>query len=188
MRVINLFGGPGSGKSTTAAGLFYFMKLRHLNVELVTEYAKDLLWSDRLTNMQEQQEYIFAKQNYRLHRLRDKVDYVVTDSPLLLSYVYSKANHEHQSVPDWPAYDTFLKFVVTSFNTYDNCNILLHRPDTFQQAGRDRDEKQSKDIDIRIAQMLYELDIPHIAFNTDDNTINNIMDIIGETNAPSTTE
>ena len=30
MKVINLFGGPGSAKSTTAAGLFYFMKLMTL--------------------------------------------------------------------------------------------------------------------------------------------------------------
>jgi len=26
MKVINLFAGPGAGKSTTAAGLFYYMK------------------------------------------------------------------------------------------------------------------------------------------------------------------
>ena len=48
--VINLVGGPGSGKSTTAAGLFFLMKIRGLRCELVTEYAKELSydknWSD----------------------------------------------------------------------------------------------------------------------------------------------
>jgi len=80
MKVINLFGGPGSGKSTTAAGLFQKMKLKHMSVELISEYAKKLVYSNRLENMLDQQEYIFAKQNNMLHMLRDKVDFVITDS------------------------------------------------------------------------------------------------------------
>ena len=47
MKVINLFGGPGCGKSTTAADLFARMKLRGLSVELVTEYAKDVVWDEK---------------------------------------------------------------------------------------------------------------------------------------------
>lgn len=47
MKVINLFGGPGSGKSTLAAGLFERMKIQGLSVELVTEYAKDMVWERR---------------------------------------------------------------------------------------------------------------------------------------------
>ena len=43
-KVINLFGGPGAGKSTTAAGLFYEMKVRDIKCELVTEYAKDMTY------------------------------------------------------------------------------------------------------------------------------------------------
>ncbi len=39
-----MFGGPGTGKSTSAAGLFFKMKLAQMEVELVTEYAKDLVW------------------------------------------------------------------------------------------------------------------------------------------------
>lgn len=39
-----MFGSPGSGKSTTAAGLFYKLKTSDYNVELVTEVAKDLVW------------------------------------------------------------------------------------------------------------------------------------------------
>ena len=35
--VINFYGGPGSGKSTAAAGLFYKMKLGGYSVELTDE-------------------------------------------------------------------------------------------------------------------------------------------------------
>ena len=44
MKVINLFGGPGSGKSTTAASVFSKLKIMGYNVELVTEFAKDMVW------------------------------------------------------------------------------------------------------------------------------------------------
>lgn len=47
MKVINLFGGPGIGKSTLAAGLFEHMKIAGFNVELVNEYAKDMVWEQR---------------------------------------------------------------------------------------------------------------------------------------------
>ena len=36
--VINFCGGPGSGKSTAAAGLFYNMKIAGYNVELTDEF------------------------------------------------------------------------------------------------------------------------------------------------------
>ena len=68
MVVINLWGAPGSGKSTTAAGLFFLMKINKYKVELVTEYAKDLVWNGHEA-MFGNQISIFAEQNWRIHRL-----------------------------------------------------------------------------------------------------------------------
>lgn len=45
--VINLFAGPGAGKSTTAARLFSTLKLRGKNAELVQEFAKGAAWEKR---------------------------------------------------------------------------------------------------------------------------------------------
>ena len=44
---VNLFGGPGIGKSTTAAGVFNLLKLHGIETELITEFAKDLVWEER---------------------------------------------------------------------------------------------------------------------------------------------
>ena len=41
--VVNLLGAPGSGKSTIAASIFSKLKFQNLNVELVSEYAKELV-------------------------------------------------------------------------------------------------------------------------------------------------
>ena len=38
--VVNLFGGPGVGKSTLRAGVFHKLKLKLLNVEEVIEFVK----------------------------------------------------------------------------------------------------------------------------------------------------
>ena len=85
--VINLFGAPGSGKSTGAAEIFAALKKKGINAELVTEFAKDKTWEHNMLALG-CQEYIFGKQSYRLRRCRDDVEVIVTDSPLPLSLIY----------------------------------------------------------------------------------------------------
>ena len=46
MKVINIFGGPGTGKSVTAAKLFAELKIQNKNCELITEYAKELVYDE----------------------------------------------------------------------------------------------------------------------------------------------
>lgn len=55
--------------------------------EYVSEYAKDLVWSGSTQKLNDRLK-VFAEQNHRLYRLKDKVDVVITDSPLLLSVIY----------------------------------------------------------------------------------------------------
>lgn len=63
--IINLFGGPGSGKSTLASLIFSEMKLKNINCELVTEYAKQLTWQDRQNTLKNQL-YVLGKQLERI--------------------------------------------------------------------------------------------------------------------------
>jgi len=46
MIVVNLLGSPGVGKSTGAAYIFAMLKFRDLNVELITEFAKDKVYEE----------------------------------------------------------------------------------------------------------------------------------------------
>ena len=151
MKVINLLAGPGAGKSTIAAGLFYLMKNAGMNVELVTEYAKDLTWEGRFDLMTDQL-YILAKQNRRLQRLKGQVDFVVTDSPLLLSY--------HYVTPEFlPVH--FKNLVIELWNSYDNRNILINRRKEYNSAGRSQTEAQAIEIDKKIEQMLCDLNLKY---------------------------
>lgn len=172
MKVIGLFGGPNTGKSTTAAGLFYKMKIHGYNVELVTEYAKDMTWEDR-KNILKDQLYILAKQNRRLERLRGKVDYAIVDSPLILGLNYTRT--------DYPK--TFKPFVMDIWNTYDNINFYLHNDGdlTYQEAGRYQDRSGAKKLDEKIYNFVKENNIKitpiKIIANDENIATNHINDI-----------
>lgn len=160
MKVINLFGGPGTGKSTTAAGLFHIMKLRECNVELVTEYAKDLTWEKRHDVLGDQL-YILAKQARRLTRLDGQVDFVVTDSPLLLGLIYQQDTY-------FP--NTFAPFLLDVWNSFDNINFLLRRVKKYNPIGRNQTEEGAKEIDGDVERMLKMYRIGNMVLPADPNT------------------
>ena len=178
MKVINLFGGPGSGKSTTAAGLFYFMKMAGLKVELATEYAKDLVYAGQLSTMLEQQEYIFAEQNWRIQRLLAHVDWVIVDSPILLSAVYPQLNQEQHGTREWPALPEFIALVKAQFETYDNINIFLDRPKEYQQYGRERSHEEAMQIDAKIEEALGSGPYPYKALATRAQVVDDILEYL----------
>ncbi len=179
MRVINLFGGPGSGKSGVAAGVYNKLRKRGINIELVREFAKDLYYQERLKLMMEFQEVIYAEQNSRQQWLMDKVDFVVTDSPILLSAVYPDINRELFNLKPWPALHEFKTLVRAQFACYDNLNIWLERPKHYEQEGRIQDEKTAQWIDEMLWSEVEDRAITRMALN-DDTETNIIAMLLGE--------
>lgn len=155
-KIINLFGAPGAGKSTVAAELFAYMKKEKYSVELVTEYAKDLVWSER-HNMFPQQDYIFAKQRHRIDRLVDKVDFVITDSPIILSAMYPEFVGSSWNVDTLSSFRMFVKQV---YAMYDNINMFLERQHAYDPVGRNQTEEESDEISRRMLNWLGHHNIP----------------------------
>lgn len=150
MKVINLFGEPSAGKSTTAAGLFFQMKHLGVKVELVTEYAKACVWEGKKQTLDDQL-YVTAKQNHQLERLRSQVDYIINDSPILLGIIYKRKSN-------FPSFDNLVKEV---FDSYDNFNILLSRGKPYRTEGRMQTEDQAKVVASQIETMLINLKVPY---------------------------
>jgi hypothetical protein len=163
--VINLAGSPGSGKSTSAAGVFYYMKLKGINCELVTEFAKQLTWQERFNTLQNQP-YVFSKQLDRLLNCIGKVDYVITDSPLFLSALYGETS------------STFKAFVLESFNSFNNVNFYIERTKAYNPVGRNQTEAESDAIGAKIKDYMGENDINHWTINGDKEAVQKILDII----------
>lgn len=168
MLVINLFAGPGCGKSTLASFIYYKLKTLGYNAELVSEYAKELTWEENFDKLSDQL-YVTAKQNRKLNRLLNKVDVVVTDSPLLLG--------NHYSVPEYLG-GTFEPMVYNLFNSYNNLNILLNRVKSYHAKGRTQSEAEAKNIDIQIKQMLDINSYEYLSANGSEDGINSIFDLI----------
>jgi len=176
MLVVNLYGGPGSGKSTTAAGVFYKLKLWGYNADLVGEYAKDLVYEGRLAVMCEEQDYIFAEQHKRIYRHIGDVDVVVTDSPLMLSTIYLPT---HWELSKRSSYIKALKALIYETDQqYNNLNIFLERPDSYSEDGRAQTLEESIQKDEEIKEMLVKNDIPFHTLKTNANVANEVVDII----------
>lgn len=141
--VINCFGGPGQGKSTIAADLFACLKKMGLNVELVREYVKDKVWENSMDILQDQV-YILGKQSHKQYILKDKVDVIITDSPILQQLYYA----EHLS-------DTFKALVREIFNQYDNINLLIERGKfNYNPSGRTQTEEEAAEVHKGIKRLL----------------------------------
>ena len=140
--VVNLFGGPGCGKSTGAAYIFSQLKMKGYDVEIVTEFAKDKTWENNTLALRDQA-YIFGEQAYRINRCYKKVEIIITDSPLLLSIIYNR---------NYP--QSFNQFVADVFNNYYNVNYFLTREKKYNSNGRLQTEEEAKIKDKEILNLL----------------------------------
>src|SRR5210317_373958 len=174
--IINLFGGPGSGKSTVASGLFYTFKSKGITCDNPYEFPKQVAWEDNNSQITDQL-YILANQHRGIVRSYGKVNYIILDSPLLLSSVYKTGY-----TGEYPAKfynDTFDKMVLELFNSYENINIFLDRADRqFQQEGRFQSQTESLEYDEKIKKVLEDNDIPYHNVKVGDNELRRIIEVI----------
>lgn len=143
--VLNLFGGPGTGKSTTCAAIFAKLKLSGVNCEMALEYAKDKVWEGS-RHVLDNQIYVFGKQYHRIVRLVGQVDIIISDSPLLNSILYYQDENPH-----------FPAMIAFEHSRLSNFNVFLQRVKPFNPAGRLQNEAEAHALDVRIQEILKSL-------------------------------
>lgn len=168
--IINILGAPGSGKSTVASELFSKMKWLGMDVELVSEYAKELVWEERNETFKNEL-YLFAKQHHRMFRLNTKVKYIITDRPLILSIFYNKKYGDNS--------EAFNNIVLHEVNKYNNINIFLKRNSEYVSKGRKQTEEESN----RFAEEMYNMlmdynSVDHVYSTTENTTATEILNTI----------
>jgi hypothetical protein len=161
--VVNLFAGPGTGKSTTAAGAFSKLKQKGVSCEIVHEFAKDLVWEDRSTALKFQP-YVFGKQAYHIHRLIGQVDVIITDSPILLSsHIYGNGKGYSD--------EGLKKLALETFEQWNTLNFVIRRnldDHPYVAAGRNQTQQEAEEIDGQIVDMLNEEGIVWLPLNGKD--------------------
>ena len=166
---VNLFGAPGAGKSTTMADVFAELKWEGYDVEMLSEFAKDLVWERRHETFKDQT-YIFGKQHHKFARVDDKVDIAICDSPLLLSVVYNRVNgNEHKP---------FNATVLEHINRYNNLNFFLNRTKKYNPNGRNQTEEESDRLAYNIKDTLREFGFEFIELDATKDNVPVIAEII----------
>lgn len=159
IRRINFFAGPCASKSTTSAYVFSYLKTLNYNIELVTEYIKFWTYIPREPKGFDQL-YIFAKQISREDVvLRSGTKYIISDSPIFLSYFYSTISNI--------TFDKQLLGIAQQFEKiYPSLNIFLKRKDRdFSNHGRFHNLNQSKEIDIKLRETLNKINVKFKEFS-----------------------
>jgi hypothetical protein len=170
-KVINFVASPSSGKSLMAALVFSELKMMHFRAEYVQEYAKTLIWQDRLEELANQ--YNVSYEQYKMIKsVNGKVDYICLDSPLLLGLYYNK-NHE-DNVSDITKTE---KMILSKMNEFENIYIFLDMNEEYpyENAGRIHNESQSKEIANELLCLLNDLGIKYKRFKSDRRNLDDIL-------------
>ena len=176
-KIINLFGGPGIGKSSIASGLTYKLKKKHITCDNPYEFPKLLAWDENHSAIRDQL-YVLANQHRGIVKSYGKVDYIILDSTILLSLTYRNYYKSNQ----YPATlygDTFDKLVLETFNQYENINILLERGEgNHNEKERYQSLDESKELDKAIELSMISNNIPYYVVKVGKNTVKDILKIL----------
>lgn len=149
--VINLFGGPGCGKSTTAASLFSLMKKERKSVEIVPEYCKQWAWANR-----ERTEWdnilVLGKQCSYESLLYGKVNFIIAESPILLSGVYQSFYSAGERRYVEKAAEAFVEHAESK--GIKHFNFYLKREVPYDEGGRWENAREAELIDEYILDYL----------------------------------
>lgn len=164
--IVNLFGAPCSGKSTSAAYIFAQLKMLGVDCEYVSEFAKDKVWEEN-KKIFNNQFYITGKQSWKIARVNSQVDVIINDSPILIGAVYTDRK--------------YLKLaIIEEFLSYGDCNLnyVLNRNSDYNPNGRNQTEAEAQEIDRKIKEILSQNEIPYMEIQSSQEGCNEIIQLI----------
>lgn len=166
--VINLIGGPCSGKSTVAAELFARLKKMGIHSELVTEYIKDRIYEENMT-IPKHQITIFGMEHYNISTKIGKVDVIVHDGSFL---------NNTSDLYNWELNPEFDALIVSEYKKFNNLDFFIKRGNLeFEDYGRIHNLKQSKELDKKIKETYNKHNLEFIEVEARD-AVDKIIPII----------
>lgn len=173
-QIINLYAGPGCGKSTSAAYLYYLLKSAGKNVELVREYVKDWAWDERKINTYDQI-YFLGKQTRRESMLYGKVEYIVTDSPVLMGSFYAQ-KYCPVLLSEGVRSATLAFYNQAEKDGHRHHHVFLKRSKPYNPAGRYQDENEAKDLDSEVRRYLRDMKYAFSECDTDEASLSKLLE------------
>lgn len=197
--VVNIFGAPGSGKTTTAWEIAETLRHDGYLVEFAPEYAKELTWnqtsltlplSERmeasrlLDGQPSHQLQLATEQQKRIERCIGQVDIVVTDSPTLLGLLYmdDSPSVNQNDYDDAHEFMTRAQREVCVSNNNLICtslNMRVFREGQYETIGRNQNEAEALLLDTKL-DLLIEDYVPDCYYLNKNIDIENIIECIKE--------
>lgn len=172
-KVFDLYGGPGTGKSTSAALMYAYLKLKGVNSELVREYVKDWAWEERKINTYDQL-YLLGKQIRRESLVYGKTDVIVTDSPVMLGIYYSR-RFSPPDIAEAVEAAAMAFYRQASLDGYEHIHVMLNRIKPYESAGRYQTEAEAKDIDGGVERMLNEFGVKYVVCDPTEEDLQQLL-------------
>lgn len=166
--IVNLFAGPGAGKSTGAAYIFSKLKLAGIDCEYVSEFAKDKVW-EKNDEVFKNQFYITGKQSFKISRCFGKVEVIITDSPIALGALYAT---KEQPMLRAACLEDFEKY------NKRNLNIFINRVKAYNPNGRNQTEGEAKEIDGKTSKFLEDNGIPYTVVDGNEEGYDKVIDLV----------
>lgn len=145
--------------------------MRGVNCEYIQEYAKDRAWEFGNNHLGvpkvfQAQEYIFGKQHFRMRRVAQDVDVIITDCPLFLGLVY---------MPDDFPIPSLRGAIREAYNLYDNLDVFLVRNKPYNPKGRFQTETQARELDLVVRGVLDAQQVDYPVVNSGRQAVADII-------------
>ncbi len=164
--IVNLYGGPGCGKSTIMSGLFEELKWKGIDCEMAHEYAKEQVWEKSFSTLDDQI-YVFANQLHKVNRVDGQVDVIISDSPILLSLIYDKSGLKE-----------FHDLVIAVDKGHTSLNIFLKRMKKYNPRGRIQNKEEAVQKDEDILGLLDKHSIDYSVMNGEKDSVAKIVELV----------
>lgn len=159
--IIDIYGGPGSGKSSTAKMLSGLINSLGYTSETPEEYPKYLIHKEDFKSLNNQIG-IFSEHKLRIDSLLGKYDFIVSDSPTLMQNIYIKDIYGKKD------YKHLRKLVKLEHQKHNDKRIafFLNRKHNFKEIGRVQNEEQSLEKSKQIKKYLIKNEVNFFEYDT----------------------
>lgn len=110
----------------------------------IEEYATERSFEQDWETLSNQRKVTWA-QEARQRRLLGKVNWIVTDSPLVLGCLYASGSYVNPE---------FFEEVWGLYEKYENVNIWIDRVKPYELYGRHHSELEARDLDLRLKELI----------------------------------